>query len=144
VGADPDHRRRTHTDERSREDGATSTRSDAGVSHGEDTNDDHAAVTTDENLRAMVRDALAGEGELLERRVDAVLQMYDYLREHGTAEKGDLLDAVDVDATGYAGRSSVWANMIKGKDTLRVLPGVRTPPTGRTTWRYDPDAEGDT
>jgi len=69
--------------------------------------------------------------------------MYAHLRDRGTAEKGDLLDAVDVDATGYDYADSVWANMVKGKDTLRVLPGVRKPSPGKTTWRFDPDAEGE-
>jgi hypothetical protein len=27
--------------------------------------------------------------------------------------------------------------MVKGKDTLRALPGVRTPSAGKTTWRYE-------
>ena len=87
--------------------------------------------------REQLRDALAGSGDLVERRVDAVLAMYDVLRDRGSAEKDELLDAVDVDATGYASRDSVWSNMVKGKDTLRALPGVEPPPSGKTTWRYD-------
>lgn len=86
-----------------------------------------------------VREALAGEGDELDRRVTEIAKMYAYLREHGEAEKDELLDAVDVDATGYASRESVWSNMVKGRDTLRVLPGVETPPTGKTTWRYTDD-----
>jgi hypothetical protein len=89
------------------------------------------------DTREHLRNALAGSGDLLERRVDAVATMYDVLRERGSAEKDELLDAVDVDATGYASRASVWSNMVKGKDTLRSLPGVEPPPTGRTTWRYN-------
>lgn len=87
--------------------------------------------------REQLRDELAGSGDLLDRRVDAILSMYDVLREQGSAEKDELLDAVDVDATGYASRESVWSNMVKGKDTLSALPGVETPPSGRTTWKYD-------
>ena len=86
--------------------------------------------------REQLRDALAGSDELVERRVDADLAMYDVLRDRGSAEKDELLDAVDVDATGYASRASVWANAVKGRDTLRALPGVETPPKGRTEWRY--------
>lgn len=86
--------------------------------------------------RDRLREELAGSGDLLERRVDEVLKMYDYLREHGEASKGELLGVVDVDATRYAGAESVWANMVKGKDTLRALPGVETPPTGRSEWRF--------
>jgi len=88
------------------------------------------------DARDTLREELAGSGECLERRVDAIVTMYDVLRERGEAEKSELLDAVDVDATDYASRDSVWANMVKGKDTLRALPGVETPSTGRTTWRY--------
>jgi len=86
--------------------------------------------------REQLRDALAGSGDLVERRADAVLAMYEVLREQGSAEKDELLDAVDVGATEYASRDSVWSNMIKGKATLSALPGVETPPTGRTKWRY--------
>jgi len=87
--------------------------------------------------RQQLRDALAGSGDLVERRVDAVLAMYAVLREQGSAEKDELLDAVDIEATGYASAASVWSNMVKGKDTLRSLPGVEPPPSGKTTWRYD-------
>lgn len=83
-----------------------------------------------------LRDELAGSGDLLDRRAEQVVAMYEYLREHGAAEKDELLSVVDVDATGYASEESVWSNMVKGKNTLRALPGVETPPTGRTTWRY--------
>lgn len=90
--------------------------------------------------REQLRAALSGSGDVLEARVDAILAMYAHLREHGHAEKSDLLSVVDVDATGYASPDSLWANMVKGKDTLAALPGVETPATGRTTWRYsDPD-----
>jgi hypothetical protein len=91
-------------------------------------------------VREQLRDELAGSGDLLERRVDAVVAMYNLLRDRGEAEKDELLDTVDVDATGYQDETSVWSNMVKGKKTLSALPGVETPPTGRTKWRYDPDA----
>ena len=94
-------------------------------------------LDTTDDLRATVRPALAGDGDLLERRVDAILRMYLYLREHGTAESDDLRDVVDPDAVDYADADSVWSNMVKGKDTLRALPGVRTPSTGKATWRYE-------
>lgn len=93
-----------------------------------------------ERDRARLEDELAGSGDLLERRVDAMVAMYDVLREKGEAEKDDLLEAVDVDATGYQDETSVWSNMVKGCDTLRALPGVKTPGPGRTVWRYN---EGD-
>lgn len=89
-----------------------------------------------DDLRAKLRDNLAGSGDLLDRRANQVLAMYEELRDRGAAEKDDLLAVVDVDATGYQDESSVWANMVKGRDTLRALPGVETPATGLTTWRY--------
>ena len=95
--------------------------------------------TVDRSHRDNLRDELAGSGDLLESRVSAILSMYEVLRERGKAEKDDLLDAVDIDATGYKSRESVWSNMVKGKDTLRALPGVQTPPTGKTEWRYSED-----
>lgn len=92
--------------------------------------------TVDEAHRGRLREELAGSGDLLERRVDVVLSMYHFLRQRGEAKKDDLLNAVDVEATGYASRESVWSNMVKGKDTLRALPGVENPSTGQTVWRY--------
>ena len=86
--------------------------------------------------REALADALAGSGDVLERRVDAIVDMYQYLREAGEAEKSDLLDAIDVEATGYDSRASVWSNMVKGRDTLRGLPGVEPPGSGMSTWRY--------
>lgn len=118
----------------------TSPVGDPGESTGADTDRLTAALDTldaTDDLRATVRPTLAGAGDLLERRVDAILRMYAYLREHGTAEKNDLLDVVDPDVVDYADANSVWSNMVKGKDTLRALPGVRTPSAGKTTWRYE-------
>ena len=85
--------------------------------------------------RDRIADALAGSGDVLEARVDEIVAMYDRLRELGEAEKSDLLEAVDVEATGYASPSSVWSNMVKGKDTLAGCPGVEPPRSGMSTWR---------
>jgi hypothetical protein len=86
--------------------------------------------------RAQLREALAGDGDVLKARVDAILAMYDRLRQEGEATKAELLDVVNDEAVDYAGADSVWANMVKGKETLQALPGVEPPPTGRSTWRY--------
>jgi negative regulator of replication initiation len=96
---------------------------------------DTSTPTPDVDREALA-EALAGSGDVLERRVDAVVEMYAHLREEGAAEKSDLLDAIDVDATGYDSEASVWANMVKGRDTLRALPGVEPPSAGMSTWRY--------
>jgi hypothetical protein len=90
----------------------------------------------DDETEERIRDALAGSGDLLDARLNEILKMYEHLREHGEAEKDDLLDVVDVGATDYASRDSVWSNMVKGKDTLRALPGVEKPSTGRSKWKY--------
>ena len=86
--------------------------------------------------RDRLGEALPGSGEVLEARVDAIAEMYALLREEGAAEKSDLLEAIDVEATGYASPASVWANMVKGKDTLAGCPGVEPPSSGMSTWRY--------
>jgi len=87
--------------------------------------------------RERLRELLAGSGDVLEARVDAIVAMYDHLRREGEATKAELLDVVDADTVDYAGADSVWANMVKGKETLQALPGVEPPPTGRSTWRYE-------
>lgn len=86
--------------------------------------------------REQLREALAGSGDVLEARVDAILAMYDRLRQEGEATKGELLDVVNADTVNYAGPDSVWLNMVKGKETLQALPGIEPLPTGRSTWRY--------
>jgi len=102
---------------------------------GEEPGIDTSTPTLDVDREALA-DALAGSGDVLERRVDAIVDMYEFLREEREAEKSDLLDAIDVEATGYASPASVWSNCVKGKPTLRALPGVEPPRTGMSTWRY--------
>ena len=92
--------------------------------------------------RDQLADTLAGSGDLAERRADAILKMYDHLREHGDATNDELTALVDPDAVGYQDAESLWANMVKGEDTLRALPGVAKPATGRDDpWRYDAEGE---
>lgn len=90
----------------------------------------------DDGGRERLIDEVPSSGELAERRADEVLKMYDLLRRRGGATKSELLDAVDVEATEYENATSVWSNMVKGKDTLRALPGVETPPEGKSKWKY--------
>lgn len=75
-----------------------------------------------------LRGVLPGTGKDLEGRVAAILSMYDHLREHGAAEKGDLLQVVDVDATGYSSAESFWTNAVKASsekpNALALLPPV--------------------
>lgn len=81
---------------------------------------------------AMLRERLAGSGAKLDGRVDAIRAMYARLRALGEAEKEQLLEPVDVEATGYKNGESVWGNVAKGH--LSKLPGVSADQTG--TWRY--------
>lgn len=82
-----------------------------------------------------------GSGGTAEARREAVQRLYDYLRENGTAGKGDFLELVDADAVGYVDADSFWANTVKGRDTLRALPGVVAPDEGNRTWRYSQPGE---
>jgi len=79
-----------------------------------------------------------GSGETTEARRAAIQQLYDHLCEEGAARKSDFLELVDADAVGYVDEDSFWANVVKGRDTLRALPGVQPPEEGGRTWRYSP------
>jgi hypothetical protein len=84
--------------------------------------------------REQLRDALAGDGDLLEARVDAVLAMRDVLREQKRATKDELVAVVDPEVVDYADLESVWSNMAKG--TFGELDGVESPPPGKSEWRW--------
>jgi len=77
-----------------------------------------------------------GSGETLQRRREALREMYDYLREHGTARRRDFAELVDADAVGYGSFDSFWTNYVKAKDALKQLPNVDPPGEGGHTWRY--------
>lgn len=79
---------------------------------------------------------LPGSGETLERRRAALARLYAHLRDEGTASRSDFLDLIDPDAVDYSSAESFWANAIKGRDSLRALPGVEAPGEGGHTWRY--------
>jgi hypothetical protein len=92
----------------------------------------HESTPTRE--REQLREALAGQGDLLEARVDAVLAMRDVLRDQGRAAKGELLAVVDPEVVDYADSESVWSNMAKG--TFGELDGVESPPPGKSEWQW--------
>lgn len=83
-----------------------------------------------------------GSGDLQDRRRAAIAQLYQYLQDHGTAKKADLLELIDAEAVSYSSADSFWANCIKGRDTLRSLPGVEPPGEGEHTWRYTDPGDG--
>jgi len=74
----------------------------------------------------------------MERKVDAIIVMWDYLREAGKADKDAMMDAAaeEIEATGYADPTSFWSNVVKGRETLSGFDGVHKPPVGRGTWEY--------
>lgn len=79
---------------------------------------------------------IPGSGDTADRRRAALAQMYAYLQDHGTATKADLLELIDAEDVGYASAESFWANCVKGRDSLRALPGVEPPGQGERTWRF--------
>lgn len=87
--------------------------------------------------RARLRDELPGTSDTIETRVDAILRMYELLRRQGEATREELLSIVHAEELGLADDESVWSNLIKGKDTLRVLPGVKSPGRGNAIWRFE-------
>jgi hypothetical protein len=113
---------------RPRQDGVTG---DTGPSWGSDPSSDDIA-----RLEAEI----PGEpGTLdMERKVDAVIVMWDFLREAGKADKDAMMDAAadEIEATGYADPISFWSNVVKGRDTLSGFDGVHKPPTGLSTWEF--------
>ncbi|WP_193310818.1 hypothetical protein [Halorubrum halophilum] len=74
---------------------------------------------------------LAGSGADYDRRRDAVLKMYEHLRERPgeRVSKSDFRDLLDGTDVGYGGGfASLWANWVKGSgdrpNALDTLPGV--------------------
>ena len=120
-----------------RESVETRPRDERDQSVGEDTTTSDGDVPAGVSLRDQLRGELAGSGDRLESRVDAVLAMYDHLREHTEATNDELQDLIDPTDVNYADAGSMWSNMVKGKDTLRSLPGVVKPPQGTDDpWQY--------
>lgn len=89
---------------------------------------------TDEHIDQLRNEIPGGDSQT--HRIKMILEMYNRLRELGSASKDDLLEVVNPEQIGYKDDNSVWSNIVKGRDTLRALPGVETPPTGRSQWRY--------
>jgi hypothetical protein len=74
---------------------------------------------------------LAGSGADYDRRRDAVLKMYQYLRDRPgeRVSKSDFRELLDGTDVGYGGGfASLWANWVKGSgdrpNALDTLPGV--------------------
>ena len=90
----------------------------------ESTRDDTHAESEDalDDARERIRDldgVLAGDGRDFELRTDAVVRMYEHLRENpgDRLQKGGFADLLDGTDVGYgAGFSSLWANWVKADD----------------------------
>lgn len=80
---------------------------------------------------------LPGSGDVLDRRQATLLELYEYLQEEGTATKSDFLELIDPEEVSYSSPESFWANAVKGRDTLRALPGVISPGEGEHRWKFD-------
>jgi hypothetical protein len=98
--------------------------------------DDQRGKHIDGETRLMLRDELYGSGEVLERRLDALEQLYGELKREGTMEREELIAMVDLDDVGYDDGDSMMSNMVAGK--LAMLPGVSADTGG--TYRYNPEA----
>lgn len=84
--------------------------------------------------RDQLRELVPGRGDDVDTRVDAVLAMRDELRDRGSATYDQLLDVVDIAATGYADGESFWKNC--GREGLRSLANVSPPPRDSSEWRW--------
>jgi len=85
-----------------------------------------------------LRDEMPGSGEHLEGRVQAVRDIYDYLKENGSGRRSDFKDVVNVEATGYKDFNSFYTNAVTVPGVLSKLPGVNSPGEGGHTYRYEP------
>lgn len=79
---------------------------------------------------------LPGSGHTLDRRRAAIARLYAFLEREGQARKSEFLELIDPDDVGYSSPESFWANCVKGRDSLRSLPGVEAPDEGSRVWRF--------
>ena len=95
-----------------------------------------------EGRRELLVETLPGEGELLDRRVDVVMQMYEAIQdaEGSLVKTGELKELVDAEGVGYDSVGSFWTNAVKKNSTqnrpnsLTHLPNVEHIGNGR--YRY--------
>lgn len=85
-----------------------------------------------------LRDRIPGSGDNLEGRLDAVRDIWEYLKEHGSGQRADFKEVVDVEPTGYKSFNSFYTNCTDNGALLGDLPGVKSPGEGGHTYRYDP------
>ncbi|WP_247010815.1 hypothetical protein [Halorientalis litorea] len=129
-------------DEESRE---TPSRDASPSTSGEHPEDERTPVTDasadtpdEEDFFPDLRDEIPGSGEHLEGRVQAVRDIYDYLKENGTGRRSDFEDVVNVEATGYKDFNSFYTNAVTVPGILSKLPGVNSPGEGGHVYIYEP------
>jgi hypothetical protein len=76
-----------------------------------------------------------GSGKTKQEREAALRRAYQYLKDHGEAQRKDFKELLG-DDVGYASFSSWWTNYVKAKDALKQLPHVDAPAEGEHTWTY--------
>jgi len=81
---------------------------------------------------------LPGYGMNLEGRQAAVRAIYEYLTEHGSGQRSDFQEVVNVEATGYKSFNSFYTNCMDNGGVLAELPGVQSPGEGGHTYTYAP------
>lgn len=81
-----------------------------------------------------------GSGQTQQDREQALKRAYQYLQEHGTAQRKDFKELLG-DDVGYASFDSWWTNYVKAKDALKQLPNVDAPAEGEHTWTYTGESD---
>jgi len=87
--------------------------------------------TGDGDLREQLAESLPGQGEILDRRAETVIDMYHLIQDaDGSVQTAELKELVDADRVGYADVDSFWTNAIKKNSTqdrpnsLTQLPDI--------------------
>lgn len=102
---------------------------------------EHTATeqTSDDELKEQLQSSLPGSGSVLDDRVNAVLKMYDHLRDKNgdIVRTGELKALIDGEQLGYTSTDSFWTNAVKKNaaqdrpNSLTSLPGVEELGNGR-------------
>lgn len=98
------------------------------------------AVGIPDDVEAAIADLdLPGSGAKLDARRDGVRDLFEHLREQGSASRSDFETIVDADDVRYGSFSSFWNNCVLDRDALASLPGVEAPGEGEHNWYYTGD-----
>lgn len=98
-------------------------------------------------------DKISDDSEERGNRYDTIFDIYNYIRQEGSAELSDFEQFVDSNKLGYGSFNSFWTNCVNGGGVLVKIPGVSkegkkrnreykyTSPVNNIEWTedYDPD-----